>query len=306
MRVLITGASGQLGTELLNQLKSFKNKESLTIATPPKKDLDLINPINCEKYVEDFCPDVLINLAAYTEVEKSEKDYENARKINAISLNSFANVLKKNGGHIIQISTDYVFNGKESKPYKTDHKRQPLGVYGKTKAEGEFFLEQILKNTNQFTIIRTSWLVSPWGKNFVKTILKKLEELKDNESLKIVSDQIGCITTANSLAKVILLVLEAKINNGYLPSHLHWSSNGATSWYEVALKVKEISNSINLINSKVDIKPIDSSEFKSLCQRPKFSLLETSFTTKTLGIKSNYWVDDLEILLKEIKNINFE
>lgn len=304
MKILITGSTGQLGIELLNQIKKIEKKESLTIINPSKQDLDLKDSKNCEKYVEDISPDILINLAAYTAVDNAERDSESARKINAIALKSFANVLKNNGGHIIQISSDYVFSGVENKPYKTDHKRNPLGVYGKTKSEGESYLEEILKNTNQFTIIRTSWLVSPWRRNFVKTILKKLKEGKENESLKIVSDQIGCLTTAKSLASIIILILKRKINNDYLPSHLHWSSNGRSSWYDIATKIKEISESINLVNSKMGIMPIESIEYKSLCPRPKFSLLDTSLTKKTFGIKNNFWINDLEILLKEIKDIN--
>nr|WP_075440391.1 dTDP-4-dehydrorhamnose reductase [Prochlorococcus marinus] len=304
MKILITGSTGQLGIELLNQLERIKKKESLTIINPSKEDLDLTNSIKCEKYIEDINPDILINLAAFTAVDNAEIESESARQINALALRSFANVLKKNGGHIIQISTDYVFNGEENKPYQTFHKRNPLGVYGKTKSEGESFLEQILENTNQFTIIRTSWLVSPWRKNFVKTILKKLKEGKENESLKVVSDQIGCITTAKSLSNLIILIIERKIKNICLPSHLHWSSNGSASWYEIAVKIKEISNSINLFASRIDIKPIESFEYKSLCPRPKFSVLDTSLTTKTFGIKNDFWINDLEILLKEIKDIN--
>ncbi len=304
MKILITGSTGQLGIELLNQLEKIEKEETLTIITPSKQDLDLKDSKNCEKYVKDISPDILINLAAYTAVDHAEREFASARKINGIALKSFSNVLKKNGGHIIHISSDYVFNGVDKKPYKTDHKRNPLGVYGKTKSEGESFIEEILNNTNQFTIIRTSWLVSPWRKNFVKTILKKLKEGTENESLKIVSDQIGCITTAKSLASLIILIIKRKIKNDYLPSHLHWCSNGKSSWYEIAVKIKEISESINLVSSKMDIIPIESIEYKSLCPRPKFSLLDTSLTKKFFGIKSNFWINDLEILLKEIKYIN--
>ena len=163
------------------------------------------------------------------------------------------------------------------------------------------FLEDILSKTNQFTIIRTSWLVSPWGQNFVKTILKKLKENK--ETLNIVSDQIGCLTTAKNLALLIKILIEKKINNKLLPSHLHWSSSGETNWYEIALKIKEISNSINLVNSSIDILPVKTADYKTLCSRPKFSLLDTSLATKKLGIRSNFWWNDLDDLLNEIKNL---
>ena len=188
--------------------------------------------------------------------------------------------------------------GEQKFPYQTTAERDPLGIYGKTKAEGEYFLENFLNKTNQFTIIRTSWLVSPWGKNFVKTILKKLEENKEN--LNVVSDQIGCLTTAKNLAFLLRILIEKKMNKEVLPSHLHWSSDGKTSWYEIALKIKEISSYINLVNSKVNIQPIKTIEYKTLCPRPKFSLLDSSITKEKIGLESNFWWIDLEILLKEI------
>ncbi len=301
MKILITGSSGQLGTELLSQLEIFKKSNNLKIISPSKKELNFLDLQYCEDYVKDLAPDILINLAAYTAVDKAENDVSNAQKINALALKSFSDALKNCGGHIIQISTDYVFNGEQQTPYLTHHARDPLGIYGKTKAEGELFLERILNKSNQFTIIRTSWLVSPWGKNFVKTILKKLKE--DKENLNVVSDQIGCITTAKNLANLIILLLKNKLDNKYLPSHLHWSSYGATNWYEIAKKIKEISASINLVNSKIIINPIKSIEYQTLCPRPKFSLLDSSYATKLLGIKNNFWINDLESLLKEIKEL---
>ena len=180
--------------------------------------------------IQDLDPDILINLAAYTAVEKAEYNADYARKVNALSLKSFAKTIKEKGGHIIQISTDYVFNGEQNSPYKTSQPRKPLGIYGKTKCEGEIYLENILCNTNQFTIIRTSWLVGPWRSNFVKTILRKLKDSDDKESLKIVFDQVGCITTTESLVKVILLLINMKFHNEILPSHLHWCSAGEASW----------------------------------------------------------------------------
>tara|TARA_Y100001933_G_scaffold113836_1_gene113871 strand:+ start:1564 stop:2484 length:921 start_codon:yes stop_codon:yes gene_type:complete len=298
MRILITGSKGQLGTELMRQLNMNKGEKPLEIVTPSKNELNLLDLKNCEEYVKDLKPELLINLAAYTAVDKAENDINNARTINGLALKSFANAVKSYGGYIIQISSDYVFNGEQKFPYQTKDARDPLGIYGKTKAEGEYFLEEILYNTNQFTIVRTSWLVSPWGNNFVKTILKKLEENKEN--LYVISDQIGCLTTAKNLACLLRLLIEKKMNKEILPSHLHWSSDGKTSWYEIALKIKEISSHINLINSKVNIHPIKTTEYKTSCPRPKFSLLDSSITKEKIGIKSNFWWIDLEILLKEI------
>lgn len=302
MKILITGSTGQLGTELLKQLDILDKKE-INIFCPSRNKLDFTNSKKFEEYIKSVSPDIIINLAAFTAVDKAESSLDTARKVNALALKSLANFVKENGGHIIQISTDYVFNGEKNSPYKVNDERNPLGFYGKTKTEGEIYLEQILKKNSQFTIIRTSWLVSPWRNNFVKTILKKLKEGNEKNCLKIVSDQIGCITTAKSLSKLIVLVVEKKVKKESVPSHLHWSSAGESNWYEIALKIKEFSSSINLVNSKVIIKPIKSIEYKSPCPRPKYSLLDTSITTNSFKIKRNYWQDDLEILLKEIKRI---
>lgn len=304
MKILITGSKGQLGTELLKQMNTIKNEENLDIFTPTKEELNLLNLQKCEDYVKDLKPDILINLAAYTAVEKAENDIRNARTINGLALKSFANGIKYYGGYIIQISTDYVFNGEQNFPYRTSDPKDPLGVYGKTKYEGEKFIENILRDTNQYTIIRTSWLVGPWGENFVKTILKKLKNKKDQKCIKVVSDQIGCITTTESLSKIILTLVDKKSNNENIPNQLHWCSSGKASWYQIALSIKKISKEINFINSDISLEPISSREYKSLCPRPKYSLLNNKETEELLDIKSNHWEKDLEDLIKKIQKNN--
>ena len=298
---MITGASGQLGTELLNQIELINKKGKFDIIKPSRTDLDLSDSEKCRNYVKKLSPEVLINLAAYTSVDKAEKNINEARNINSLALKSFANALKETGGHIIQISTDYVFNGEQNYPYKTSDTRNPLGVYGKTKYEGERFLENILKNTCQFTIIRTSWLVGPWRENFVKTILKKLKSKNDQKSLKIVSDQFGCITTTESLSKIILNLLIKKYNSEELPTHLHWCSSGQASWYQIALTIKKISEEINFIKSEILLEPVSSKEYKSLCPRPKYSLLNIKETEKLLDVKSKPWEKDLGEIIRKIK-----
>ena len=298
---MITGASGQLGIELLNQIELINKEREFEIIKPSRNDLDLSDPEKCRNYVKNLSPEVLINLAAYTSVEKAESNINEARNINALALKSFANALKETGGHIIQISTDYVFNGEQNYPYKIDDTRDPLGVYGKTKYEGEKFLENILKNKNQFTIIRTSWLVGPWRENFVKTILKKLKGKKDQKNLRIVSDQVGCITTTESLSKIILILIRKKSNNEKLPTHLHWCSSGKASWYQIALSIKKISEDLNFIKSEILLEPVSSKEYKSLCPRPKYSLLDNKETEKLLDIKSKPWEKDLEDIIGVIQ-----
>lgn len=301
MRILVTGSSSQLGEELLNQINNSKDLHNHEIINPTRQELDLANEKLCEKFILNKLPDLVINLAAYTAVENAEKNIEDAFKINALALKAFSKSINKIGGYIIHISTDYVFDGKNNIPYTIRCKRNPLNIYGKSKAKGEEYLENILRR-NQFTIIRTSWLVSKYGNNFVKTILNKLKS-KDNKSiLKIVSDQRGCITTSKSLSKLIINLIRKKSRNESIPTHLHWSSQGDTNWFEIAKSIKIFAKELKIIESEIEIVPIKSYQYKGICPRPKFSLLNISETERFIKIKSRFWKEELKNLLIEIKN----
>ena len=301
MKLLITGSSGQLGKEFLKQFKNSAEIGRFSIIAPTRKELDLKNTNFCEKYILDISPDLVLNFGAYTAVENAEKNIEDAFKINSEAPKSFAKGLKQTGGHLIHISTDYVFDGQNKIPYKIDHKKNPLGIYGKSKAEGEKNIENILNN-NQFSIVRTSWVVSQHGHNFVKTILNKLKEIDDSIILKIVSDQKGCLTTAKSLSKIIIDLIKKKSRYEILPSHLHWCCRGETNWFEIAKSIKKFSKELNIIDSKIKIVPIKSDEYNSLCTRPKYSVLDISKTENFLKIESKFWEQELKSLLIEINN----
>ena len=144
-------------------------------------------------------------------------------------------------------------------------------------------------------------MLGPWRENFLKTILKKLKNEKDQKNLKIVSDQVGCITTTESLSEIILALIIKISNNENLPTHLHWCSSGQASWYQIALAIKKISEEINFIKSEISLEPVTSKEYKTLCPRPKYSLLDKRETEKLLNIKSNPWEKDLEDIIRKIQ-----
>ncbi len=300
MKILITGSSGQLGRELLNQFSNYEDVNNHKIIAPTRQELNLEDEKDCEKFILDNSPDLIINLAAYTAVENAEKNIEEAFKINSLAPKAFAKAIKSKGGHIIQISSDYVFDGENKFPYRSNATRNPLNVYGKSKAEGEEHLENLLKQ-NQYTIIRTSWLIGKYGNNFLKTMLNKMKSKDDSIVLKIVSDQKGCITSTKSLSNIIINLIKKKSSIDSLPTHLHWSSRGETNWYEVAKAIKKFGNELNIFDSNIKIVPINSMKFNEICPRPKYSLLNISETERFLKIESEFWELELKNLLIEFK-----
>ena len=174
MKILITGSSGQLGRELLNQFSNYEDVNNHKIIAPTRQELNLEDEKDCEKFILDNSPDLIINLAAYTAVENAEKNIEEAFKINSLAPKAFAKAIKSKGGHIIQISSDYVFDGAQNKPYKENQKRNPISYYGYTKALGEELIAKNINNLEKATILRTSWLMGAKGTNFAIKILKLL------------------------------------------------------------------------------------------------------------------------------------
>ena len=193
MKVLITGSRGQLG----NQLKKTYPKGTIIFA-PSREDLDLSNINEAKKQIKEVNPDWIINCAAYTNVDKAEIDQSMALKINAELPKMLAEVLNENGGNLLHLSTDFVFDGNENKPYKVNHDRNPLNFYGESKMQGEMAIESNL-NEEMATILRTSWVISPIGRNFLLTMIKLFKEKK---IIKVVSDQIGSPTSAHNLSLI--------------------------------------------------------------------------------------------------------
>ncbi len=292
MRVLLTGGSGQLGKSILD----LKPKE-IEIFKPNKLELNLFSEDSCYEAIFKYKPDWIINCAAYTNVDKAEQEKDVAYKINSLAPKYFANAIKEYSGNFLQISTDYVFDGLKGSPYKPNDLKSPINFYGYTKAKGEDFITELLSDSKKVNIIRTSWLMSPYGKNFALTILKKLNEQKE---LKIISDQVGSPTTTYILAKACWQTIVLKSKGYEIPEIMHCTNSGVASWYNIASALEEIARELNLIKNQVNILPIKSEEYPTLAKRPFYSVLDYSYSLQRLSIKPIKWRNAILNLLNEL------
>ena len=284
--ILITGSNGQLG----QSFKYYASKyQELNFIYKDFSQLNICDENQLRNFLESDKISFLINCAAYTNVDAAEEEIEKAQKINANAVEILTHLSLEYQFKLIHFSTDYVFDGNSNKPYVENSKVLPQGIYGKTKAEGE---KVILNSNADAWIIRTSWLFSPFGKNFVKKILFLLQ--KENK-INVISDQIGSPTYALDLARDILKILSDKIpNNG--SKIFHYTNAGQTTWYEFALKIKELSK------LSCNINPIETNKFRSSAKRPKYSVLSSENFKKEFKIRPRPWELALEdCLFKMIK-----
>lgn len=302
MNIIVTGANGQLGNEMRIVTKNSKDKyiftdvcdeqpESLEIMhklidedidTTTSK-LDITNLEAVRSMVKDNDIKIIVNCAAYTNVDKAETDQEFAELLNAKAPENLALAMKEVGGLLVHISTDYVFGGDPyNTPCKEDQKGTPTGVYGLTKLHGE---QNIQKTGVDFLIFRTAWLYSEFGKNFVKTMLN-LTETKPQ--LKVVFDQVGTPTYAYDLAAAIFDIIENRKYNGNTGVY-HYSDEGVCSWYDFTKMIAEYAG-----NNECDIQPCHSDEFPSPVKRPAFSVLDKTKFKETFGVEIPYWTESLK------------
>ena len=295
MKILLIGSTGQLGRELIKS-----SPKNIDLIYPSKINFDLSNTTQCYKYILDTLPDWVINSGAYTNVDKAEKEKEIAYEINAKGPQSIAKALSKTNGKLIHISTDYVFNGEQNTPYKVNKKISPINYYGFSKAKGEELIQKLLPENNKLCIIRTSWLMSPYGNNFATKIMKSLQ---DRDEVKVVYDQISSPTSTKALANAIWKAIE--LNNLFsltkknFPKMIHFSNSGVASWYDVAEAIGEIGIKKGLIKEMATLLPIESSEYQTAALRPKYSVLESSQTKRFLNIRNLHW---RKALLEDFEN----
>ena len=287
MNILVTGANGQLGHEMQRVAKSSNHKYIFTDVAEGYEKLDITNLEDIRNMVKKNDVDIIVNCAAYTNVDKAESDYDTANLINNTAAGNLATAMKEVGGTLIHISTDYVFQGDRNTPCQEDWATNPLGVYGKTKLAGEKAIEATGCN---HIIIRTAWLYSQWGKNFVKTMQSLTAS---HDTLKVVFDQVGTPTFAGDLADVI----DHLINSGQTEKTgiYHFSNEGVCSWYDFAKLICKLSG------NTCDINPCYSEEFPSPVKRPHFSVLDKKKIRDTFGIKVPYWTDSLEVCIKQLE-----
>jgi len=292
VKVLLTGAAGQLGHALRQQLPA-----GVELIATSRTELDLADANACRAAVLEHRPDWVLNAGAYTAVDKAEREPELALAANGGAPRAFAEALVETGGRLLQVSTDFVFNGQQGSPYRPEQARDPLGAYGRTKAAGEEAVEEVLGGSGRGVILRTSWVIGPVGKNFALTMLRLHRE---RQQIGVVEDQVGCPTSTHTLAMACwraIAVIETSIG---LPTVLHWSGAGAASWYDVAVAVGELGLELGLLQTAAQVNPLTTAEYPLPAQRPSYSLLDCSSSRRALCLAPTHWRQTLRQLLEAV------
>ena len=293
LNLLITGANGQLGHEMRNVLADDRrfNAVFTDVASEDITTLDITDEQAVEQIMAANAIDIIVNCAAYTAVDAAEDNEPLAARLNAGAVGILARVAKRHGARMVHVSTDYVFDGQGCIPYTEDMATNPQSAYGRTKLEGERQLQEALGD--DAVILRTAWLYSPYGKNFVKTMLTLG---KDKPALKVVFDQVGTPTCARDLARAIVTVMTADQWHGGI---YHYSNEGVISWYDFTLAIHRLAGI-----TTCDVQPCHSDEFPAKAHRPAYSVLDKSKFKTTFGVTVPYWLDSLEATINQLRTSN--
>jgi dTDP-4-dehydrorhamnose reductase len=297
MKVIITGAAGQLGQALRRVAPAEIGAVPLELIATSRSGgdgtvpLDLADAAACRALVQEHRPDWLINAGAHTAVDKAESEPELAQAVNAGAPAAFAEALQATGGRLLQVSTDFVFNGAQGSPYRPDQPVDPLGVYGTSKAAGEAAAAGALA-PERLCILRTSWVYGPVGKNFLLTMLRLMRE---REQLGLVADQVGCPTATAGLAQACWAVLEQGVSGVH-----HWSDAGAASWYDFAVAIAELGQAAGLLENPARINPITTADYPTPAQRPSYSLLDCTATRQALQRPPLHWREALRQVMGDV------
>ena len=287
MNILVTGSNGQLGSEIKDLAANYAD---FNCYFTDSIDLDICNSGTLEHYIKDNKIEAVINCAAYTAVDKAEQEAELAKKVNSEGVLNLVNALSKVNGKLIHISTDYVFDGNSFLPYKEADEVNPIGVYGNTKRCGEL---AVINGTIDGIVIRTSWLYSAYGNNFVKTMLRLGN---DRDELGVIFDQAGTPTNASDLAKTCIDILAYKSQSKISARGkiYHFSNEGVASWYDFARAIMEL--------GKVDckVKPIESKDYPTPAKRPHFSVLNKTKIKTDFEVEIPYWRDSLAVCVSKL------
>mgnify|MGYP001053094196 CR=1 FL=1 len=283
-KLLITGCRGQFGSELQAIADDY---ESIDFLFTDYDELDITDRKAVRNYIEEHEVDCVVNCAAYTAVDKAESEPEKCELLNDIAPGYLAEAIASRGGSMIQISTDYVFDGKGHIPYREDMPTAPQSVYGRTKLAGE---EKVVRNCPGAMVIRTAWLYSSYGKNFVKTMLRLA---KERDEIGVVADQIGTPTYAHDLARAICTIVE----QGIVPGIYHFTNEGVCSWYDFT---KTIFRLEDISADDCRVRPLRTDEYPSTAARPHYSVLDKSKIKKTYGLDIRWWEDALKSCIKKL------
>jgi dTDP-4-dehydrorhamnose reductase len=290
MKVLLTGSGGQLGQALLASVP-----DGVELIATSRAELDLADPAACRRIVEEQRPDWVLNAGAYTAVDQAEREPELAQAVNAGAPTAFVSALEQTGGRLLQLSTDFVFNGAQGHPYGPDQPRDPLGVYGATKAGGE----QAALKLPLARVLRTSWVYGPVGKNFCRTMLRlHAAKAEEGKPLRVVADQVGCPTSTLTLAKACWRAIGIGADPDG-PRLLHWSDAGAASWYDFAVAIGELAQARGLLRQAANVEPITTADYPTPATRPSYSLLDCIASRQALGLPAVHWRDALAEVLAQ-------
>ena len=291
MKVLLTGREGQLGTALQASLP-----EGVTLIATGRSELNLADAAACRQAVLTHHPDWVLNAGAYTAVDRAESEPDQALAINAGAPQAFAEALAETGGRLLQVSTDFVFNGAQGSPYRPDQALDPLGVYGVTKAAGETAALAL----PGARVLRTCWVYGPVGKNYCLTMLR-LHALKAaaGEPLGVVADQVGCPTATHTLAAACWRAIGIGADADG-PRILHWSDAGAASWYDFAVAIGELGVAAGLLERAAEVRPLSTAAYPTPAQRPSYSLLDCTSSRAALGGEPLYWRVALAQVLERV------
>ena len=288
--ILVTGSSGQLGQSIQSIATDYTDYDFLFVN---RQQLDLSYETRITDFFERQTFDIIINCAAHTAVDKAESEPELANQINHLAVQKLANIAKQQNTKLIHISTDYVFNGKQYRPYLETDSIEPQSVYGQTKLSGEQAIQNTLKNNA--VIIRASWVYSEYGNNFVKTMLKLGQE---RDSLNVIFDQVGTPTYAKDLAKAIMSIVQSQefLQADFTTNIVHFSNEGVCSWYDFAKTI------FALTNIQCQVSPIETKDYPTLAKRPHYSVLNKVKIKQTYNLTIPYWKDSLEQCLRASQN----
>lgn len=285
MKVLVTGAGGQLGRAVLATAPA-----SVELTPQSRADLDVGDERAVESAIACSSPDVVINAAAYTAVDKAESEAEAAHRVNAVGPGLLAAACRRRGARLIHVSTDFVFDGRSTRPYRPEDPTGPLGVYGATKLEGE---RRVLRELPEVgTIVRTAWLYDATGRNFLTTMLRLMSE---RQMVRVVSDQFGTPTSTDGLAEAIWRTVERGVTGVH-----HWTDAGSASWYDFAVAICRTGQSMGILRSEVRVEPILTEEYPTPAKRPAFSVLDKTATWTALGVAGVHWQDALDATIRSL------
>ncbi len=286
MKVLLLGAGGQVGRAVV-----AARKQAHELLTRTHAELDISSAGAVERCIESCAPAWVVNAAAYTAVDQAESEPERAYALNGAAVGTLARAAAAVGARLLHLSTDFVFDGKSSRPYLPGDATHPLSVYGASKRAGE---ERALESGARAIVLRTAWVYAAVGRNFVSTMLRLMSEKPE---VRVVSDQVGTPTYAGGLGRIIWDLIEADVPAGIL----HWTDLGVASWYDFAVAIQEEALARRLLQRAVPVQPITTVEYQTAARRPAYSVLDTRATRACLAAPARHWRENLRVMLDELR-----